>query len=95
MYRSFFYSEISTLIKRLSHNYEQYPQMQDKLKNVEVGDYGEKYVANLLQNTFKHQLIVLSDMAIGSSQADCLVTNSQIKIISHNGYKVVYYKCCI
>lgn len=73
MYRSLFYSELSTLLKRLSHNYEQYPQMQDKLKNVEVGDYGEKYVANLLQNTFKHQLIVLSDMAIGSSQADCLV----------------------
>ena len=73
MYRSLFYLELSTLLKRLSHNYEQYPQMQDKLKNVEVGDYGEKYVANLLQNTFKHQLIVLSDMAIGSSQADCLV----------------------
>lgn len=73
MYRSLFYLELSTLLKRLSRNYEQYPQMQDKLKNVEVGDYGEKYVANLLQNTFKHQLIVLSDMAIGSSQADCLV----------------------
>lgn len=73
MYRSLFYLELSTLLKRLSHNYEQYPQMQDKLKNVDVGDYGEKYVANLLQNTFKHQLIVLSDMAIVSSQADCLV----------------------
>ena len=73
MYRSLFYLELSTLVKRLSNNYDQYPQIQDKLKNVEVGDYGEKYVTNLLKNTFGHQLIVLSDISIGSSQADCLV----------------------
>lgn len=73
MYRSLFYSELSTLMKRLSHNYDQYPQIQDKLKNVEVGDYDENYVTNLLKNTFGHQLIILSDISIGSSQADCLV----------------------
>lgn len=73
MYRSIFHTELTALVKRLSTNCNQYPQMQDTLKNVEVGDYGEKYVTELLKNTFGHQLIVLSDMSIGSSQADCLV----------------------
>ena len=73
MYRSVFHTELTTLVKRLSTNCNQYPQMQDKLKNVEVGDYGEKYVTNLLKNTFGQQLIVLSDISIGSAQADCLV----------------------
>ena len=67
--------------------------MQDKLKNVEVGDYGEKYVTKLLKSTFGCQLIVLSEQ--NSSLSAQNLNQSPIKIISHNRYKVVYYKVVV
>ncbi|WP_431029098.1 nuclease-related domain-containing protein [Lysinibacillus sp. LZ02] len=73
MQRSLYYFGLHTLLKRLSSNCNQYPHIQNELKNVESGDYGEQYVTELLQTQFQHQVTVLSNIFIGSSQIDCIV----------------------
>ncbi|MFF5993877.1 nuclease-related domain-containing protein [Lysinibacillus sp. KU-BSD001] len=73
MHRSLHYLGLHTLLKRLSSNCDQYPHIQNELKNVESGDYGEQYVTKLLQTQFQHQVTVLSNIFISSSQIDCIV----------------------
>ncbi|WP_332650622.1 NERD domain-containing protein [Lysinibacillus sp. 54212] len=62
-----------TLSKRLHPEHEKYPQIQDEIKRIEAGDFGERYLIELFETELNQDMLLLHNIFIGKNQIDLLL----------------------